>query len=581
MIHRTTIAVAVLAACAALPLAAKAQSYAGTPYTGSATLLPATLAAVNFDKGGEGVAYHDLSSGNLGGVYRTSESVDIYASSDTASGPYQVANFQTGEWMTYTVNVPANGTYDVGIRAANNYGTGAFHMEVDGVNVTGTIAVAKTGSWNTYQWFGKKGVALSAGTHVVRLVSEQQWFNVSALTLLASSTTGTGTTSGDPAAGSTPYTGTAVSLPANVAAVNFDKGGEGVAYHDLSSGNLGGLYRASESVDIYASTDSASGPYQVANFQTGEWMKYTVNVPANGTYDVGIRAANNYGTGAFHIEVDGANVTGAVPVPKTGGWSTYQWFGKKGVALTAGTHVVRLVSDQQWFNVSALSMQASSTSGTGTPTGSAGSTPISHDYLVLSPKASTSPNETHATMVVSRASFTNVRFSGGVQTIKQLRTGSAPNPWETAWVVFGYTDDLHYYYLAFKTNGWELGKVDPAYPGAQRYLADTSSPSFSVGSQHWFNIQQDNSVISVSIDGKPIATFTDYERPYLSGKIGFYTEDATVAFDNVSGSMFEDFESYPLQTFTADGSTLGTNWEAPYVGYGYGAIRSDGTAPAL
>ena len=367
--------------------------YAGTPYTGSAVSLPASVVAVNFDKGGEGVAYHDLSSTNLGGLYRASEAVDIYASTDTGSGPYQIANFQNGEWMTYTVNVPANGNYDLGIRAANNAGTGAFHIEVDGVNVTGTVQVANTGKWTNYQWFGKQGVALTAGTHVVRLVADQQWFNVSALSMLASGTTGSGSTgsgstgTGDTGGGSTgggstppagyagtPYTGSAVSLPANVVAVNFDKGGEGVAYHDLSSGNLGGLYRASEAIDIYASTDTASGPYQIANFQTGEWMKYPVKVAANGNYDLGIRASNNAAIGAFHIEVDGANVTGTVQVPSTGSWNTYQWFGKKGVPLTAGTHVVRLVADQQWFNVSALSMPASGTTGSGSTGGDTGST---------------------------------------------------------------------------------------------------------------------------------------------------------------------------------------------------------------
>src|SRR5687767_2697380 len=97
--------------------------------------------------------------------------------------------------------------------------------------------------------------------------------------------------------------------------------------------------------------------------------------------------------------------------------------------------------------------------------------------LVLSPQASTSPDETHAGMVVSQSSFSDVRFSADFSTLEQLRTGSAPNPWESAWAVFGHTDDEHFYYVAFKPNGWELGKVDPAYPGAQRYLATGSTPT--------------------------------------------------------------------------------------------------------
>jgi Ca2+-binding RTX toxin-like protein len=203
--------------------------------------------------------------------------------------------------------------------------------------------------------------------------------------------------------------------------------------------------------------------------------------------------------------------------------------------------------------------------------------PIVGNYLVLSPQASASPGETHAALVVSQASFTDVRFSAGFETIEQLRTGSAPNAWESAWAVFGYTDNQHFYYVAFKPNGWELGKVDPAYPGGQRFLATGSSPACAAGTEHSFDIQQDANVITVWLDGTLLTTFTDTERPYLGGKIGFYTEDAKVAFDNVSGSMTDTFDGYALQTF-GDGATLGTAWETPFVGYGFAGIQTDGTA---
>ena len=357
-LSKAAIAVALFAM---VPLAADAQStsYTGTPYSGSAPRVPVVIPAVDFDKGGEGVGYHDLSPGNLGGLYRTSESVDIVPSTDSAFGPYQVQYFQNGEWLNYTVNVPVSGNYDLSIRASNNYGIGAFHIEVDGRDVTGTIPVPKTGSWTAYEWFGKQGVALGAGKHVVKIVTETQWFNVSALSIQASAGTGNGG-GGSGGYTGTPHSGTPIAAPATFPAVNFDKGGEGIAYHDLSSTNLGGMYRTSEAVDIYGSTDSANGPYQVWSFQSGEWMSYTVNVPANGHYDLGIRAANNLAPGAFRIEVDGVNVTGTIAVPSTGSWSTYEWFGKKGVLLTAGKHVVKLVSEKQWFDVSAVTVLAGS-----------------------------------------------------------------------------------------------------------------------------------------------------------------------------------------------------------------------------
>jgi uncharacterized protein involved in high-affinity Fe2+ transport len=350
---------------------APTTGYSGTPYSGTPVALPKAFEAVNFDKGGQGVAYRDLTAGNAGGVYRTAEDVDIIASTDSQGGAYAVNNFQTGEWLAYTVNVPANGNYDLAIRAASNQTTpAAFHIEVDGVNVTGSIAVPKTSTWATFQWVGKQNVPLTAGKRVLKVVSEQQYFNVNAVSVLASPVAApapapapvdTSTPAPAPAPQtSTPYSGTPIALPKAFEAVNFDKGGQGVAYRDLTAGNAGGVYRTAEDVDIVTSTDSQGGAYAVNNFQTGEWLAYTVNVPANGNYDLAIRAASNQTTpAAFHIEVDGVNVTGSIAVPKTTNWSTFQWVGKQSVPLTAGTRVVKVVSEQQYFNMNAISVLAS------------------------------------------------------------------------------------------------------------------------------------------------------------------------------------------------------------------------------
>jgi hypothetical protein len=199
------------------------------------------------------------------------------------------------------------------------------------------------------------------------------------------------------------------------------------------------------------------------------------------------------------------------------------------------------------------------------------------NVLILEPMASTRPSETHAALVVSRQTFSNVTFRADYRTLAQLRTGSSPNPWETAWAVFGYTDNTQFYYVAFKTNGWELGKADSAYPGAQRFLATGDIPASPIGADHRFDIKQDGATITVHLDGALLTTFTDSERPYLSGKVGFYTEDARVAFDNVAGSISDDFESYP-SVRVRDGAMIGTKWEVQFVGYGYAGIAQ--LAPA-
>ncbi len=70
-------------------------SYAGTPFSGTPIALPKAFAAADFDRGGQGVAYSDRSSGNAGGQYRTSEDVDIIAQADSIS-PYAINSLQSG-----------------------------------------------------------------------------------------------------------------------------------------------------------------------------------------------------------------------------------------------------------------------------------------------------------------------------------------------------------------------------------------------------------------------------------------------------------------------------------------------------
>ncbi|HEX7315548.1 MAG TPA: carbohydrate-binding protein [Pyrinomonadaceae bacterium] len=144
-----------------------------------------------------------------------------------------------------------------------------------------------------------------------------------------------------------PYGGSARPLPGVVQAEDFDEGGEGLAYHDTDpNDNVMNGYRPDPSgVDIEGCGD-AGGGFNVGWTWATEWMEYTVSVASAGTYDIGVRVASgNGGGGTFHVEMDGANLTGALTVPNTGGWQTYQTVSVTGVSLTPGVHVMRLSLD--------------------------------------------------------------------------------------------------------------------------------------------------------------------------------------------------------------------------------------------
>ena len=160
---------------------------AGTrsPYKGVPFAVPGLIEAEDFDNGGEGVAYHDLVPGNAGGLYRTTEDVDIIAN---GTG-YAVNNIQTGEWLTYSINVAQTGTYRIEAAVSSQFTTSRWHVEIDGVDRTGSILVPSTGSWGTFQYIGKSGVSLTPGQHILKIYAEQEYFNLDALRLVAEDTT--------------------------------------------------------------------------------------------------------------------------------------------------------------------------------------------------------------------------------------------------------------------------------------------------------------------------------------------------------------------------------------------------------
>ena len=152
----------------------------GTPYGGAARPIPGTIQAEDFDDGGEGAGYHDSDAANSGGAYRTT-GVDVEVTGDTG-GAFNVGWLSGGEWLQYTVDVSAAGTYDVSFRVASATAGGTLHLSAGATNLTGTVTVPGTGGWQTWQTVTVPGVSLSAGTQTLRLVFDDGSFNVNSLT---------------------------------------------------------------------------------------------------------------------------------------------------------------------------------------------------------------------------------------------------------------------------------------------------------------------------------------------------------------------------------------------------------------
>ena len=137
------------------------------------------------------------------------------------------------------------------------------------------------------------------------------------------------------------FSGNTLGGTLHIEAENFDTGGEGVAYHDLTGTNTGGQYRPNEGVDIETSTDTGGG-YDVSSMATGEWLEYTASVSEPGLYNLTLRVAG--GGGSVQCQsgaLSGRATSGPWTVPNTGGGQTWTTL-TNSVFLQPGQQALRL-----------------------------------------------------------------------------------------------------------------------------------------------------------------------------------------------------------------------------------------------
>ena len=154
-------------------------------------------------------------------------------------------------------------------------------------------------------------------------------------------------------------------MPGVVQAENYDTGGQGVAYNATSTNGTGNSYR-SDGIDLEATSDTGGG-YDLGWTTGGQWFKYTVNAASAGTYTVSFRvAAPSAVTDALHLSsASGANLSGNVSIPATGGWQNWSTVTAT-VQLAAGQQTLTVDQDNGGWNLNYLSF-ASGGGGTSSP----------------------------------------------------------------------------------------------------------------------------------------------------------------------------------------------------------------------
>lgn len=102
-------------------------------------------------------------------------------------------------------------------------------------------------------------------------------------------------------------------------------------------------------------TSDVSGNQNVNMLDNGDWMDYSINVPASGMYTINYRVASDLG-GVVLFQSNGSTVA-TTTIPVSGGlqtWSTVS----AAVALTAGVQTVRLYAQTGGWNINWFSLEA-------------------------------------------------------------------------------------------------------------------------------------------------------------------------------------------------------------------------------
>ena len=166
-----------------IPLADFSNPVPQAPFK-NAFVFPALVQAEDYDEGGQGVSYSDKDIANQGNAYRE-DGVDVVGLECTDSAAtqgckgYAVGYTQAGEWMEYSVNVPADAKYFVKANVATASETSSFMLLVDNEAVTDTVVVPKTDStWDVYKEVDVGAVELKQGEHVIRLLITGDYLNI-------------------------------------------------------------------------------------------------------------------------------------------------------------------------------------------------------------------------------------------------------------------------------------------------------------------------------------------------------------------------------------------------------------------
>jgi hypothetical protein len=145
-------------------------------------------------------------------------------------------------------------------------------------------------------------------------------------------------------------------IPGEIIATNFDYGGEGIAYHDLTAGNNGNGPRQDSNIDTEISNGGISN---IGWIRAGEWVEYTIDVDSTSEYEISvIVASDNSSGGTFSMNFNETELITDIGVAFTGGWYTYKTVIADTVTLTENDSIMRFIFNKGEYNLNKIIFKA-------------------------------------------------------------------------------------------------------------------------------------------------------------------------------------------------------------------------------
>lgn len=149
-----------------------ATTLVNAPYLGVIAQIPGVIEAENYDIGTG--AYFD-SNGGGDTAYRPGDGVGTEVCNE---GGFNISYVAKNEWLKYTAKVNTTANYTINFRVASPYANRKIRIEVDGVNVTGTINLPNTGGFQNWQTASIPNIPLTQGTRTITLFFEEGDINI-------------------------------------------------------------------------------------------------------------------------------------------------------------------------------------------------------------------------------------------------------------------------------------------------------------------------------------------------------------------------------------------------------------------